>query len=220
MSTAIYALPPMAIPPRTPARKPVATSGERSDADLIADVLAGRRESFGVLLARYQPQARAIAGRFLKYDHAGLEDVLAEAACRAYANLHLLREGRCFRSWYCTIVRNAALDLVVKSQREQGPISEAHEQEETTEQWWALLPDPNPTPEARVSQSQEVALVLKALDTLEPLYREPVALRCLHDRSYEEIAQDLGKPVGTVKCLVHRGKGLLVNTLKTWNVVV
>ncbi|HYE76528.1 MAG TPA: RNA polymerase sigma factor, partial [bacterium] len=203
MSTAIYSLPrplaPAPAPRRTPLPRTTGT-GEASDAALIAEVLDGRREAFATLLARYQPQARAIAGRYLKQDHAGLEDVLAEAACRAYSHLPVLRDGRCFRSWYCTIVRNAALDYAVRSQREQGPGTETRDQE-GSDQWWALLPDAAPTPEARVSKAQEVALVLKALDTLEPLYREPVVQRCLHDRSYEEIARDLGKPVGTVKCL-------------------
>ena len=108
MSTLAYALPNVTL-----RFVPDATT----DVELVEAVLRGRTDCFDRLIARYRPQARAIAGRVLRHDQSGLEDVIAEANCRAFSHLGHLRDGSRFRSWYCAIVRNAALDYAMKIDR-------------------------------------------------------------------------------------------------------
>ncbi|MEO7993067.1 MAG: sigma-70 family RNA polymerase sigma factor [bacterium] len=192
----------------------------QGDEVLVALARRGRTTAFETLLARHRAQARAIAGRVLRHDEAGLEDVLAEANYRAFTKLHLLRDGARFRSWYCAIVRNAALDWSMRVSRERGLAPECETGEELEEDWWARLVSDAPNPEARVESADLARAVREALADLEELYRQPMLRRFVNDEPYDTIAASLGKPVGTVKSLVHRGKGQVARYLITRNVLV
>lgn len=190
-----------------------------TDQQLVESARHGRADAFDALLTRHHATARAIAGRILRRDASGLEDVLAEAACRAWIHLPRLRDGVRFRAWYCTIVRNAALDYAYKCGRERGPESTEAQTEESG-LWWDRLADDDPTPSERMESEETYAILREAVGALEELYAVPLRRRCLDEASYQEIADELGKPVGTVKCLVHRGKALIEARLRSQNVLV
>lgn len=194
-------------------------AGGLSDDQLVHAARQGRAEAFDALLSRHHQTARAIAGRILHRDAAGLEDVLAEAACRAWVHLPRLRDGVRFRSWYCTIVRNAALDFAYKVGRERGPAGH-DDSEELSEFWWDRLESQSLSPMESLEQTETLSLLQQALGDLEPLYAIPVRRRCLDEASYQEIARELDKPVGTVKSLVHRGKALIEQRLREQHVLL
>lgn len=92
---------------------------KQSDADLVRQVLAGRREDFGELVERHLPAAFAVAyGR--TGNHADAEDAAQEAFLRALKTLDRLREPAKFGPWLLTIARNVATDILVVRTRERN----------------------------------------------------------------------------------------------------
>ena len=148
-----------------------------SDAELIRTVLRGDRAEFAVLVARYERMVWATAWRVLKDDHAAA-DVGQEAFLQAYQRLGDLRDPEQFGVWLLRIVRRESVRLAKQRKRDEV-------REHTGEQQATSLP----------AESEELVEAVAGLPEHE---RQVVVLRYLHGYAVAEIAQALGRPVGTV----------------------
>ena len=178
---------------------------------MIEDILSGDTSLVSKIFELYETKARTIARRFLGWDESRIEDVIQEAMMKAYLNLNRLRDRGKFENWYLKIVRNIALD----SARRQN-IYANHPDDENGKDFesWAAYKNAElkDVPE-RFFVSDIIEKIKEELEGLDTDYKEPIRLRYMEELSYNEIADILKKPLGTIKSLIHRGKAILRDKL-------
>jgi RNA polymerase sigma-70 factor, ECF subfamily len=128
------------------------------------------------------------------------EDVLIEALLKAYRNLDQLRESKAFRGWLAQIARRVCWQL--KQRDSLQPLMQLSAYEEEGGQ----IVDPKDSPELLLAKAQMKEWLTKAVDSLEPEYREVYVLRELEEVSGEEVAQRLGISLAAMKSRLHRSR--------------
>ena len=180
-----------------------------SDEELIARVLAGDDSAYGTLVTRYRDLVYTIAVRIVG-DEEDADDVAQEAFVRAYRALPRFRGDSKFSSWLYRIATNRALTHLKKRKRraqtvdiDAGPHIEAAAIEGTHVE----------SPEKFVLDDEFRRGVREAVKELPSKYRVVVTLFYLEERSYKEVAETLGIPMGTLKTHLHRARALLKEIL-------
>lgn len=180
--------------------KPMETM-DFSDADLVAQSLAGSREAFSRIVARYQSLICAIT-----YSATGnlneSEDLAQETFITAWKALAGLREPAKLRSWLCQISRNLTYDALKKQGRE--PSHDAETLDTLHES-----PAPEPPPSDQVISREEAALLWRSLEQIPPAYREPLTLYYREHQSVARVAEALELNEDTVKQRLSRGRKML-----------
>lgn len=163
------------------------------DATLVAAAQAGDQTAFATLVRRYQGLVFALCVRLLG-DRDAAEDITQEAFIRAYLSLDRFR-GTNFRAWILRIAHNAALDHLRAARRHPHlPLERAPEHPSQNE------------PALQVEQHGLVAALEAALAALPTEQRAVVVLVDVEGLSYEEAADVLDVPVGTVKSRLARAR--------------
>lgn len=132
------------------------------------------------------------------------EEVAQETFVQVFRHLGQFRGESSFYTWICRICVNLCL-------RRREQLSQVQERESSSEP--EVEPVDTRTPEDELVQREQVTLLRAALHALPKEYRAVLVLREMNSLSYEEIAEVLGLPVGTVKSRVHRGRMLLKDRL-------
>ena len=135
----------------------------------------------------------------ITHDPDAARDCAQDAFIRAYRALHQYDPAYPFGPWLFRITTNASLNFVQR----------AHSREITVEE---LPEDPEPHdvgPELTAVRREEVEEVLAAMAELPPPYRAALTLRHMQQLSYQEVADSLGIPLGTVKTHLHRARAAL-----------
>jgi len=130
-------------------------------------------------------------------------DCAQEAFVRAYRALAQYDPARPLGPWLFRIATNASLNHVERWHAHEQPVAELPERAEPAELG----------PEALVVRREEIAEVVAALGALAPRYRAALTLRHLHELSYQEVAEALELPLGTVKTHLHRARQALLAEL-------
>lgn len=172
---------------------------------LIDRCLGGDTEGFRPLVHRYQRIAFSVALRMLG-SRADAEDVAQQAFVDAFAALdRFIGEGRnnAFSTWLLRIVINRAKDVLKSKKRTESPL-----EVEVASDGAAFAHNPL-SPEAHVGQSEERALLERALLRVPPKYREILVLKDVEELSYEEIRTILGLPITTLKIRVVRARAMM-----------
>jgi RNA polymerase sigma-70 factor (ECF subfamily) len=178
-----------------------ATVAEPDDGQLVAAALAGRGEAFGTLVERYERAVYHLCLRTMR-DPQEAQDCAQEAFFKAFRSLRTFKAGAKFSTWIFSIAYHACCDRLGRRKRFAD-----------TE-----LPDaadPSPGPAQLAEQRDEARALRAAIDALPEKYRTVITLYHLQGRQYEEIAQVLDLPMGTVKTHLFRAKDLLRKTLTT-----
>jgi RNA polymerase sigma factor (sigma-70 family) len=177
-------------------------------------MITGLSEEPCRLAAAHQAAAFRLAFSIL-HDEADAEDVLQEATVSAYLKYGSFRGGS-FRAWFLTIVRNRCFDEL----RRKGshPVTsldfDSHARENTDElDTVSYRAQKNLSPEQWVEQQEAVEAVCRCVQQLPLDYRKAVILVDIQGMDYTEAAQALGRPVGTVKSRLSRGRAQVVQWL-------
>ena len=165
------------------------TLPDPSAADL-ARAAAGDEQAFRDLVERYQGMVYTVAHNILG-NHADAEDAAQEAFLRLDRKLRQFRGESSFGTWLYRLAATAAVDYR-RRERRTPPQVNVREQ----------LADP----EQEVLERAGCAELVRAVDALPADYRLPLVLRDVHGLEYREVAELLGRPLGTVKAMVHRGR--------------
>jgi RNA polymerase sigma-70 factor, ECF subfamily len=128
------------------------------------------------------------------------EDVLIEALLKAYRNLDQLRESKAFRGWLAQIARRVCWQL--KQRDSLQPLMQLSAYEEEGGQ----IVDPTDSPELLLAKAQMKDWLTKAVESLEPEYREVYVLRELEEVPGEEVAGRLGISLAAMKSRLHRSR--------------
>jgi RNA polymerase sigma-70 factor (ECF subfamily) len=181
------------------------------DTELVERARQGERRAFDLLVLRYQQKVVNLVARYVR-DPSEALDVTQEVFIKAYRALHGFRGDSAFYTWLYRIAINTAKNvLVAQSRRPPGDDLEA----ETAEQrdLGSRLKD-YATPE-HVLLSEEIAVTIKkAVDDLPEDLRTAITLRELEGMSYEEIAEAMSCPIGTVRSRIFRAREAIDKRLK------
>jgi len=140
------------------------------------------------------------------------EDVAQETFIRVFRALYRYDPARPFAAWLFTIAARLCIDAIRR--RKLSPVSLFQRDAETLEERTIEVVDPGPGPEELTSWEEEERRAQTLIDSLPPHYRIVVMMRHQQDLSYEEIADALRLPLGTVKARIHRARALLKSRLE------
>ena len=171
------------------------------DEALVARSLAGDRDAFGAIVARYQSLVCSIA-----YSATGSlsrsEDLAQETFIEAWRKLAALREPGSLRAWLCGIARNLVNDALRRDGREPARGAEPIEAIDAT-------PASEPAPVERAISDEEQAILWRAIGRIPVTYREPLVLFYREQQSVEAVAIALGLTEEAAKQRLSRGRRLL-----------
>jgi len=193
--------PPQSPPARAPGSSgdvaPITVVGE-DDFALLERIVRRESAALGALYDRHSPVVLALCLRILK-DPGLAEDVMVDVFQELWAKADRFNAGRGTPAAYLlTLARSRSLDrLRSRAARPAGPI---HDNTEAQSQ-----PHPAPDPVQSAIADERKAIVVHALEQLDPKYREVLECAYFDGLSHTEIAAKLSKPVGTVKTYLRRG---------------
>lgn len=170
------------------------------DQELIAECLRGQTHAFGGLVARYQNRLFNTLVNVLGSADDAL-DVAQETFVHAFQKLHTFKGHSAFYSWLFRIALNAAVSQKRK-QRPSTSIDAAREQAGTEPE----DSHPESRPGYSMESAERQAAVRTALAELPEEYRTVLVLKEMEDLKYEEIAEIVGCPIGTVRSRIHRAR--------------
>lgn len=187
-------------------------SGEReADQLLVERVQRGDKRAFDVLVAKYQHKVANLVSRYVR-DSSEVLDVTQEAFIKAYRALPKFRGDSAFYTWLYRVAINTAKNhLAAQSRRPPGEDIEA----ETAEQMdlGGALKETG-TPERLALQAEIATTIQQALNELPEDLRTAITLRELEGLTYEEIAQAMECPIGTVRSRIFRAREAIDARLK------
>lgn len=184
----------------------------RYDLELVNKAVEGDQKAYAELMARYKD---AIYFMLLKMinNKTDAEDLTIEAFGKAFKNLEQYSPNYAFSTWLFKIASNNCIDYLRKKRTNHISIDSTLSPEKNYEPQ-VHLRDEAPDPEETLIKEQKVILMRTVVRKLKPRYRTLIELRYFKEFSYEEISEELGLPLGTVKAQLFRARELLFNTLK------
>ncbi len=183
------------------------------DFDLIDDAVNnGDEQAFAKLMERYKrPVYHMILKMVRNVDDA--EDLTIEAFAKAFKNLHRFKKDYTFSTWLFRIATNNAIDFIRKKKLETMSLDTSF-QDDNGDSVTIDVEDHNLNPQERAIKTQKIELIQLFVTKLPPKYQRLVRLRYFEELSYEEIADELEAPLGTVKAQLHRARELLYDLVK------
>ena len=177
-------------------------TASETDQKLVQRAQRGDLRAFDLLVLKYQGRISALVSRYIS-DPGEVEDVTQEAFIKAYRALERFRGDSAFYTWLYRIAANAAKNhLVAKGRR---PRSDASIEDAEAFDEFGLSSDSG-SPEAIAMGDELVSVVDAAMQALPEELRAALTLRELEGLSYDDIAEVLGCPVGTVRSRIFRAR--------------
>ncbi len=182
------------------------------DQVLVERAQSGDKHAFDVLVSKYQRKLARLLSRYVR-DAAEVEDVTQEAFIKAFRALPSFRGDSAFYTWLYRIGINTAKNYLVSQGRRAPTSTEFNADEAETFDDGEQLRDIN-TPENLLLSKQVGETVNAAIDELPEELRTAIVLREIDGLSYEEIAQSMGCPIGTVRSRIFRAREAVANKLR------
>ena len=174
-----------------------------ADAQLVARVQQGDKRAFDLLVLKYQHKIHSLISRYVR-DHAELQDVAQEAFIKAFRAINNFRSESAFYTWMYRIAINTAKNHLVSRSR-RPPSTDVDVDESDDYSGSNVLRDMQ-TPESILHGDEVASVVTQALDGLPEDLRTAVTLREFDGLSYEDIADVMSCPVGTVRSRIFRAR--------------
>jgi len=187
-------------------------SADVSDLSLVRRVQRGDKGAFDALVLKYQHKVVKLVMRYVR-NPAEAEDIAQDAFIKAYRALPQFRGDSAFYTWLYRIAINTAKNAVVS--RDRSPIDFDLDLQNTDESYemQGRLKD-SETPEALALTEEIRTTVNSAIDALPEDLRTAIVLRELEGLSYEEIADAMACPVGTVRSRIFRAREAIDRRLR------
>ncbi len=184
---------------------------QEQDDQLIADALHGDQKAYEALLARHNKAIFHVVMKIVR-NREEAQDLVQETFMKAFNALASYRSEYRFSTWLYKIAANCAIDFVRKKRIEALSLDKPIETKDGRVEF--EVPDSSWDPEQDLVRKQKLKSIEEAIDSLPDKYREVIIYRHRGDKPYEEIADILKVPVGTVKARIFRARELLKKKLK------
>ncbi|HEY7530044.1 MAG TPA: sigma-70 family RNA polymerase sigma factor [Gemmatimonadota bacterium] len=183
-----------------------------SDHDLVRAALAGSERAFRSLVERYERGVLSLVMRIV-LNREDAEDVAQEAFVKAFTKLDTFDPAYKFSNWLFKIAHNTALDALRRRGAEPAASAAPWDPEGADDPMARLPDDRAPSPDEAAADAEFRGDVERALGRLRPEYRKVIVLRHLEGMAYEDIAEVLELPLGTVKTFLFRARRELAQLL-------
>lgn len=179
------------------------------DLRLVEAARKGDQKAYAELMDRYRDSVYYMLIKMVG-NSSDAEDLTIEAFGKAFRNINNYVPTFAFSTWLFRIATNNCIDFIRKKKSTISSIDHRNEHQESIT---AQLPADTPDPEEEMIIKQKSDQLKQVIKLLRPQYRTLIELRFFKEYSYDEIAKELGIPLGTVKAQIYRAKELLFNIL-------
>ncbi len=182
------------------------------DFKLIDMAVDGDEKAYAKLLTRYKrPVYHMILKMVRNVDDT--EDLTIESFAKAFKSLHRFKKDFTFSTWLFRIATNNTIDFIRKKKLKTLSISNTYTDDDG-QSVSIDVEDGRPNPQEVAIKGQKEELIQIFVNMLPAKYQKLVRLRYFNELSYEEIAQELEAPLGTVKAQLHRARELMYDLIK------
>ena len=187
-------------------------SDREIDRQLVARAQRGDKQAFGLLVEKYQRKLARLLSRFIR-DPAEVEDVTQEAFIKAYRALPAFRGDSAFYTWLYRIGINTAKNYLMALGRRAPTSTEVEAEEAEGFEEGEQLRDIN-TPESVLLSKEIAQTVNSTIEKLPEELRKAIQMREIEGMSYEDIAQAMDCPIGTVRSRIFRAREAIAEQLR------
>ena len=184
----------------------------KRDLQLVEKALNGDQIAFGELMELYRESIYFMMIKMVKSDE-DAEDLTIEAFGKAFNRLHQYSPSYAFSTWLFKIASNNAIDFIRKKRIKLTSMDTGV----TNSDGEAVRIDVesgDKTPAEETMHIEKVELMREVVQKLKPRYRDLIEKRYFQELSYEEIAEEMDLPLGTVKAQLHRARELMYDLVK------
>lgn len=174
---------------------------------LIKKAKAGSLEAFEQLILQYEKRIYNYCYRMTN-NQEDAEDLAQEVFIKVYKSLHSFKGSSQFSTWIYRIAYNTCVDKFRKEKMVLVSLTQNDEEDKDMD-----LPSHEPLPEDQIVSREQYQALRECISTLKPEYKTAVILRDIQNYTYEEIADILNIPLGTVKSHISRGRAALRDAL-------
>jgi len=182
------------------------------DRQLVARAQRGDKQAFELLVEKYQRKLARLLSRFIR-DPAEVEDVTQEAFIKAYRALPAFRGDSAFYTWLYRIGINTAKNYLMAMGRRAPTSTEVEADEAEGYEEGEQLRDIN-TPESLLLSNEIAETVNATIEGLPEELRRAIHMREIEGLSYEDIAQAMNCPIGTVRSRIFRAREAIAEQLR------
>jgi len=195
---------------KLPTQELVAPQAPDSDAMLVQRTVAGDQRAFELLVIKYQRRVERLIGRMVR-DVDLVEDIAQETFIRAYRALHQFRGDAQFYTWLYRIAVNTAKKFLLELKRDPTISDSAFAPKDEDDETFRPRNEPSTdeTPESVLAAKEIGLAVNQALADLPEDLRQAITLREMEGLSYEDIAQVMACPIGTVRSRIFRARDMI-----------
>ncbi len=187
------------------------SSKAKQDIILVEQALQGDQKAYALLLKKYRDTIYYMLLKMVKNKN-DAEDLTIEAFGKAFRNLSQYAPEYAFSTWLFRIASNNCIDFLRKKRAVTISIDTTSENNEGYSGIVIQATDLNP--EEHMIKNQKAEELMEIVQQLKPRYRQLIELRYFKEFSYDEIAQHMQLPLGTVKAQLFRARELLTNIVK------
>lgn len=181
-----------------------------TDESLIESILRGDKKSFELLMRKHQTAIFNMVYRHVRQRQEA-EDVVQQVFLQAFQNLEKFRGESKFFTWLYTIALNLVRNHVrQRNMRRMDSLDAPGKTEDTRGPQW---PEKSPSPEKIVQDRWDLEQVQIALGSLTEVHRVIFTLHYFQYLSLKDVADRVGRPLGTVKVYLHRARKMVLNQL-------
>jgi len=172
----------------------------------------GDQKAYAELMSRYKDSIYFMLLKMVN-NRDDADDLTIEAFGKAFKNIHQYTPDYAFSTWLFKIATNNCIDFIRKKKKQTLSIDKGFETDDGGEMSIEIKSN-QPDPEEHMMKKQKVVMMRDVVEKLKPRYRLLVELRYFKERSYEEIADELNLPLGTVKAQLFRAREFLYQIMK------
>jgi RNA polymerase sigma factor (sigma-70 family) len=182
----------------------------REDMELVDKARKGDQQAYGTLMARYKDSINFMLLKMV-HNRDDADDLTIEAFGKAFLNLEKYTPDFAFSTWLFKIAVNNAIDFIRK--KKLHTLSLDDDNDESSKYVFSKIKTSALDPEESIIKDQRAGLMRTILDELNPKYKSLIEMRYFEELSYEEIADKLNMPLGTVKAQLFRARNFLYELL-------
>lgn len=182
------------------------------DFKLVQLAIKGDQKSYADLMSRYKDSIYFMLLKMVN-NRDDADDLTIEAFGKAFKNLHQYTPDFAFSTWLFKIATNNCIDFIRRKKKLTFSIDRSIENDNGQDMQFEIK-SPMLDPEEKMIKKQKALLMRDVVEKLKPRYKRLVELRYFQERSYEEIADELKLPLGTVKAQLFRAREFLYQILK------
>ncbi len=195
--------------PSTAEQKRIESRAE--DSRVIKEALAGYQRAFEKLKRKYHDQVFNLIYRMVR-DKEEVEDLVQEAFIKAFTSLSSYNDEYAFSTWLYKIATNNCIDYIRRKKLATFSINRPIQSKDS--EFTFEVPDSTYEPDKEMIELQKKSLFEDAVNSLPPKYQKVIILRHTEEKDYQEIAEILNLPLGTVKAHIFRAREMLYKFLR------